>query len=378
VLKLAGWLVPILMLAGRAGAAAPAIEAERAGWIARFDTLDAALLDSTLGHALSNEQGEIAWGTSYHLTALLEMMRATGDTAYASRFVRLADAVVAARDDLHSRRDTLRQKVLKAWGSTKYSGGRHMVWAVHSAQIAAPLAGFAALVRADSSRWSASREPARRLLAVAEDAMAVHDRDLRPGPRPTEAHLIQFDRSLPFNQQSAVGRAWLFLDQARPGGAHRERLFRLANFLHNRVVVTRDSALIWSYLLPRAGHPDELDDISHASIGADFIALCCEARVIFTPADLRCLERTFLTRVVLPDGRIAATLDGSPADRPSAAQVCLWGRLARHDPRIRDCLMRLCGFEASSYQERVEKLLGTAFVVAALSAPLRPPPAGRP
>lgn len=50
---------------------------------------------------VDNLSGGIAWGTSYEMDAFLEMYLATKDASYLDDFVRLADAVVQARADVH-------------------------------------------------------------------------------------------------------------------------------------------------------------------------------------------------------------------------------------------------------------------------------------
>jgi len=52
-----------------------------------------------------NLDGSIVWQEAYVLQSLVDMYRATGDTSYLSTFVRRADAVVRARDDVAGRKE---------------------------------------------------------------------------------------------------------------------------------------------------------------------------------------------------------------------------------------------------------------------------------
>jgi len=68
-----------------------------------------------------NAQGLVAWGSAYILEALVEVVQATREPAYAEKFIRVAGDVIAVRDDKHNRRDVFRNKVLPAWGCVAYT-----------------------------------------------------------------------------------------------------------------------------------------------------------------------------------------------------------------------------------------------------------------
>jgi hypothetical protein len=352
--------------------AAPAAAAERDLLLRRFEALNAALLDSTLRTPASNEQGQLAWQVSFQMTALVTMLEATRDTAYAAQLVRLADAVAQARDDRQGRVDEIRHHVLKGWGARKYSMGQRTVWAVHSGLIAAPMAEFAAAVRREPAWAARYGGAADRLLGVAGEAMSTHRSEYSSGPGPDEGRLLWFRESLPFNQQSIVGRAWLAIDGARgTDPADRGRLPALARFLRHHLRLRPDSTWIWSYWVPLNDPVTDLEDISHAGHSADFLVRCVEAGVEFTPADLRALERTFLRNVIQPGDSLAATVGGEPPRQAPTTAVLLWGRLARHSPKVRDALLRLYRSGSFRVESRHVELLGLAYLIAALPADSR-------
>jgi hypothetical protein len=358
----------LLCAAPRPGAA----DVERARLMERFRSLNAALLDSTLRTPISNEQGQLAWQVSFQMLALVEMLETTRDTLYAGQFVRLADAVASGRDDLHQRADELRHHVLKGWGARKYSLDRRAVWAVHTGLIVGPMARFAALVGAEpqwAGRYGASAE---RLLRVAREAMQTHDSEYRDGPGPDEGRLLWFGESLPFNQQSLVGRAWIYLDEASAPPPYAERLTRLTGFLRHRLRTLPDSAVVWSYATPiTEPFPDD-EDVSHAAYSADFMLLCAENGVGFAASDVRAIERTFLEHVVQPGDSVATTVGGGPPARPPTAAILLWGRLARHSPAVRETLLRLYRAETFRAGSPHAELLGLAYLIAALTPAPRP------
>jgi hypothetical protein len=359
----------VLIAAGihSTGAATP-LETERARLSERFRTLNVALFDSTLRTPISNDQGQLAWQVSFHLQALVEMLETTHDTLYASQFVRLADAVAAERDDQHQRVDEIRHHMLKGWGSRKYSMNHRTVWTVHTGLIVAPLAQFAALVRRNPAWAARYGAAAQRCLQIARESMASHDREFRPGPGPDEGRMLWFAESLPFNQQSVVGRAWLFIDAASESPPYQDRLARLARHLRQHMQRQPDSSLVWGYWVTLGELPTDREDISHGALGADFLVLCAEAGIGFTAADRRALERTFLQHVVKPDGRIAANVGGDgPLSAPTEA-ILLWGRLARHHSGVRDALLRLYHSDTFKSVSPQSELLGLAFLVASLPA----------
>jgi len=351
-----------------AGAAAP-LALERAALEERFRTLNAVLLDSTLQSPISNDQGQLAWQVSLQLSALVEMLEATRDTSYAAQFVRLADAVAAARDDHHQRADMVRHHVLKGWGALKYSRNVRTLWAVHTGLIGAPLAQFAALVRREPA-WTERYGPAaQRCLQTAREAMHTHDTDYQAGPGPEEGRVLAFGQCLPFNQLAIVGRAWLFLDAASDPPPYGERLPRLARFLRRHLRSMPDSSLVWGYWVALGELPTDREDVSHGAFSADFIARCAESGIEFTDADRRALERTLLAHVLQLDGRVAATVGGDGPLSPPTAAILLWGRLARHAPRVRDALLRLYHSEGYRSGCRHQELLGLAYLIAALPSP---------
>src|SRR5262249_53878778 len=123
--------------------------------------------------------GEIAWGESYLLSSLVEMVSATSEQTYAGLAVKLSDWIVKSRDDLHNRTDEIRGKVMPAWSSTNYSRGKRYAWAVHTGMIVAPMAKFAAVVRKNPSLESRWAGDAARLLKIAQEAVGAHDDEYR-------------------------------------------------------------------------------------------------------------------------------------------------------------------------------------------------------
>lgn len=345
-----GCLSAAVLLTASAAGSADVREDHRAWLIRNFDEQAHAILRASTTQPADNAAGGIAWGDSYVMSALVEMLAATGDERYAEMFVRLADHVLKARDDQHDRRDEYRGTVKPAWGSSKYSDGRWHVWAVHTGMICEPLARFAAVVRKNPRLNRGYAAKANEYLAAAQQAVAVHEPDYRPGPAKDEAHLYGavHRTHLPLNMQNALARAWIYIDDATGKPDHRELIERLARFFKNRLRVEPDGALAWEYRPPLDGSGTKFEDVSHAAINADFIVLCYERGIVFDKRDIDGLEKTLLTRVIRPDGSVADHIGGQSGVNAHKAQVMRWARLAIYCPAVRDRLIRLRRVEPSS------------------------------
>jgi hypothetical protein len=192
----------------------------------RFDQIIIPAVEKAVRQPITQQGGEIAWGESYQLAALVEMLDATRDPKYAELAVKLSDWIAKSRDDRQALRDEFRDKVVSAWSSTNYSQGRRYAWAVHTGMIVAPMARFAAVVREDAAlkeKWS---KDADRLLKIAEEATSVHDAEYREGPATDEGYVYcpYLKKHLPLNMQNALARAWLAIDDATKEPRHRERV----------------------------------------------------------------------------------------------------------------------------------------------------------
>ena len=142
--------VVLVLIGGTVAAQSPARETLRP----RFDQITAQAVAGTLRKSPSDDGGRLAWGESYLLAALVEMFAVSHDDTHAAHIVALGDWIDRARDDLHGRRDEVRNRIMPAWSSAHYSKGRRYTWAVHTGMIAAPLARFAAIVKREMSKWS--------------------------------------------------------------------------------------------------------------------------------------------------------------------------------------------------------------------------------
>jgi hypothetical protein len=308
----------------------------------RFDQIIIPAVEKAVRQPITQQGGEIAWGESYQLSALVELLDATRDPKYAELIIKLSDWIAKSRDDRQGLRDEFRDRIVTAWSSTNYSQGKRYAWAVHTGMIVAPMARFAAVVRGDAAlkeKWS---KDADRLLRIAEEAVAVHDGDYREGPGADEGYLhsLYLKKHLPLNMQNALARAWLAIDDATQTPKYRERVTRLAQFLKNRLRAMDDGSYVWAYWPPLEGKVESFEDISHAAINVDFMVLCYEHGIVFTRDDMVRLEKTLFKRVLLADDRVSDTVGGGDKFNKHRPAVLRWGRLGRHFPEVRERLIQ--------------------------------------
>jgi hypothetical protein len=164
--------------------------AEAAMLRARFDQIAAPAVASTLRKPSPEDGGQLAWGESYLLDSLVEMFAVSHDDTHAAHIVALGDWVDRARDDRHGRRDEVRDRIMPAWSSARYSKGRRYTWAGARRHDRRPTRAF----RRDREARSQPQRPlgkdAARLLQIAQDAVAAFDEDYRAGPGADEGHVF--------------------------------------------------------------------------------------------------------------------------------------------------------------------------------------------
>lgn len=174
---------------------------------------------------------------------------------------------------------------------------------------------------------------------------------------------------LPINQQNTVGRACLWLYRATGEARYRLRAGHLLRFTLNRVRHMSDGTLVWAYW-PSLENPGEgYEDVSHASINADFMIQCVE-HDLAPPELIAKLEKTFLSRVMLGPDTVADDLAGRGANAHKYAPF-LWARLARHSPAVRRKLMDYLRAHATGCDDGVfveGPLVGCAHLLAASGA----------
>ncbi len=339
---------------------------DRAWIVEQFDARLFPSLEAQWKKTPDADASQLAWGVSYQMAGLAQMLEVTREPKYAEALARIGTWVAACRDDRHGRKDEYRDRIVPAWGTTRYTDGRHYVWAVHTGMIAAPLARFAAIVREDPKLKPRFGEKAEQLLDVAREAVAVHDDLFRDGPGEDEGYVfsLHLKRHLPLNQQNALARAWLYIDRATGKPEYRERIEKLARFFKRRIRTEDNGALTWAYW-PGVEPPfnNGCEDVSHAAINVDFLAICSREGIVFDESDVDALRKTLLLHVLRHEGT-SSDVCGKERERASyAAQIPRWSRIARGDRKT--CHELLAFMKRGMFKNSSTDPLGLALLLEA-------------
>lgn len=280
----------------------------------RYDELymGAGLREAMKG--VTNDRGGIAWGFASRIRSLNQLYDATGQHKYLDASRESIRRVQAVRDDRRGI-SLWNGRVVPAWGSGVYAQRGRAVFAVHTGVIVASILEYLLLRRQDTC---AGQEEEGVMLRDALEALEVHERQWRQGPRDSEGHYVGLDqedgldgRPLPGNRLSAMGLAhWLAWKLTREE-KHRERALALGLYIKNRLAIARGDAYVWPYWLPEL--PDEVDpkcrpeDTSHAGLTISLPLALAEDGEVFDTIDLRRLSRT----VTLGFGRFGEGVLGS-------------------------------------------------------------------
>lgn len=303
-------------------------------WLGRatFDDLDRRFRQSPASRA--EDGAGLAWGRSYALKAYVAMHRATGDVAYLRRLLQEGEAVAAIRDDRRKPplRDVIRDRVMPAWSTPRYTKGRRYVWAVHTGMITAPILEGLWLAR-DTAPPEGVFSPGRRaaLLKTVREAVDSHGGQWRSGPQEGEGYLFgtSLGKPLPLNMQNALGRSYVWLRRLTGKEEYGRRARALLTFLKNRLRRDGD-AYVWSYWPPLDGPGAGFEDISHGAINVDFACLGAGRGWVFEAKDIERLRRTLLGKVMA--SRIPTdTVGGTGTTGKYAGQIGRWLALAEGD-----------------------------------------------
>jgi hypothetical protein len=291
--------------------------------------------------------GEQAWAASYWMAALNAMYQATGDLRYLDTQSRLITRLLARTDDKLAARygpekytDYARGRVLCAWGTAHYTGGKHTCWFVHAGMLTYPMADFVRIVREGGEKTARLKSRAEAFLPQIERIMAEFDSEWRDGPGPGMGYYIFPDSSiaalLPNNQMNAPGLALFALSDLTGKPEYAAKARKLATFFKRALThVEEGDYYIWAYSQGTPdGKPGEGEDVSHAAINALFMYVAWQHKTVFTDLDMQRLTRTVTKGLYLGNGQLAWTLGGRDSSDDYTREIARWLFLARFDPEV--------------------------------------------
>jgi hypothetical protein len=256
---------------------------------------------------------------------------------------------------------------------------------VHSGLLALPLARFARVVSGDATLGAAYGTAAARYLTAAERALASHEPQwVQEGDagyyraEPGSPWLLD-GVGLPYNQNLAVGRAFLELWRATGTEAHRARALAIGRHFKAGLSTTRERGYVWRYWWGQAytgwsagSSPSSntpvyagmrgWEDVGHAAVDVDFV---CDVADVpsglddqFTDADVARLANTLNLQMRSGSLFLNKVRDGSTAlqqnSRLMAARWMNVGHVSRDTfdalvPVVRNDLLEVDPFGQGLY-----------------------------
>lgn len=288
--------------------------------------------------------GELAWGTSYGMMGLNVLYEATGNVEYLHRQARVVEKLLAKRDSELARArgeaayvDYQRGRVLKAWGTGHYSGGKHTCWAVHAGMLLFPAIDFVRLVIDGGEKTAPLRAFAEGCLPELEGSVKEFDGDWREGPSEGMGYYVfPGEAILPNNQMNGLGRALFVLGDITGNQEYTGKARKLAAFFKSKLTHVADGDYyVWAYSQGKPdGPPGRGEDVSHAAINAHFMHLAWEYGSVFDNTDMQRLTRTFTRGMHVGEGALADFLGSRAPGKQFTAQAARWAHLARFDPQV--------------------------------------------
>jgi hypothetical protein len=272
----------------------------------KYDSIELQSINTVQWKTYTNDDGSIAWNTSYVLNSYIDMYEVTTDRKYLDKFTALADPIPGETDD---RRDLVDYKGRRrvGWGSVAYSMKKQrIVWLAHTGMITYPLVRFAYIVNKHRT-LSRFRENATKYQLVSEAALKEFDDQWRYDAKSGEGFYVfesdqplengmmaGRDLSLPFNMQLAAGRAFIVLWKLTGKDSYYSKAEALARHFKDHLHVDSFGGYSWTYwfgkgLIRSAG----VEDVSHGAIDVDFAVLAAQNGIVFDTHDLEQFIRTF-------------------------------------------------------------------------------------
>jgi hypothetical protein len=259
-----------------------------------------------------NDQGNLAWGESYMLTAYVEMYRATKDPVYLRFVVDHFDRMLKSRDDALGLADAYAGRPLAGWGSSIFSKGKWHVWLIHTGMILLPPAEFVRIVKEHRELRPEFGAKADEFKARIEESIRDADVNWRPGPKAGEGFYFEpyLGSMQPLNQQNRFGSLLLEMYRVTGKRLYLQRAEGLAHWFKNRLRSGNPDLYDWAYWPRESTDGEGSEDISHAHINVEFAVLCAAEHVVFTRTDVARFARTWLDKVKRPDGTWAGEVGG--------------------------------------------------------------------
>jgi len=254
----------------------------------------------------TNRGAIYAWGGSYLLDSTLRGYEITGD----ERFLILArDAILEMldyRDDKLKRKDVLRGRILKAWGTDHLDpSGSHYNVVTHSGRIASMMARYAWLVEQDQSLSTEHHEAAKLFKVAAETALLeFEDQYIQPaGTNYGYYRGVANWSAEPLNHLTSIALATLYLSElSDTDPIWSARTSELAEFTKQAIYTSGNGTFVWRYNpLPENPYTSNPEQIWKGQVTIRFLVLAERLDKHFNEDYLSAVGKSFRINV-LRDG----------------------------------------------------------------------------
>lgn len=238
----------------------------------------------------------LAWNLAYDLRATLIAYERTHDKRFLDIFVPALDIALRMRDDRLGMHDDLHGRVMKAWGSNRYSADKKdwIVWDAFSGMVLYPAVRYCNIV-------AAKDQVEGRCKAYVRDAVETlkeFDAQWRDDPLSGGGYYYDpyYKDVAPLNHMNTLGLVHVELARrADASSEHRDRVSALMKFFRYHWKPKENSTVEWEYW---AGATKEeykstlAEDVSHAQINVHFAVEAASLGLV-PDSDLQLLADTW-------------------------------------------------------------------------------------
>lgn len=342
-LLLVAWISSLLLPSGLAGDAFTVSDI-----VKRYDSIEAQTVVAEEWKRHTNDNGSVAWNTSYVLNSYVDMFEATSNLKYLDKFVALADPIVAGTDEKRGLRD-YKGRTQVGWGSVAYSGKKQrVVWLAHTGMITYPLARFALLVHETAALANYSTK-ARSYGSESEAALKEFDSQWRYDPatgegfytfekdQPDYESVAGAEIPLPFNMELAAGCTFIVAWKLTGNEVYRQKAAAMATLFKNHLVKDATGAYQWTYWFgPGLSRSKSREDLSHGAIDIAFAVLAEQNGIVFAQADLAPFVTLFFEQLKQLDARSSPlnTANATSAEVQDRDSIAMWIALSENSCRV--------------------------------------------